>query len=33
MAPTYQVIEISLDGDGNELSRMPAWSFDSLEGS
>lgn len=31
MAPAYQIIEIHLDADGNELQRLPAWSFDTLE--
>ena len=32
MALRYQIIEINLDADGNEINRLPAWSsFDTIE--
>jgi hypothetical protein len=31
MAPAYQIIEINLDAEDNEISQFPAWSFDTLE--
>ena len=31
MAPVYQIIEISVDADGNEGVRRPSWSFDTRE--
>jgi hypothetical protein len=31
MALSYQIIEISVEADGNEGARRPSWSFDTLQ--
>ena len=31
MAPRYQIIEVSIDGDGNEASRLPSWSCETMD--